>query len=77
MVLDDTVVHHRNLRNPPGKMRMGVALGGGAMGGPAGVGNSYFTLKTLLLRQLAEFRNPTCGTQAVMWPNCAVMVIVS
>ncbi len=40
VVLDDAVVHHRNVA---GKMRVGIAFAGRAMGGPTSVGNTETT----------------------------------
>jgi hypothetical protein len=64
MIFNDAVVHYGNFRDFTGKMGMGVAFGRCAMSGPAGVRNSYFTSKILLLCELAELRNPASGAQA-------------
>jgi hypothetical protein len=65
MVFDDAIVHYGNLRDFAGKMRVGVAFGRRAMGSPTGMGYPYFSMKILLLRQPAEFRDPARSAQAM------------
>ena len=59
MVLDDAVVHHRQVA---GEMRVGVTLARCAVGGPAGVGDAQATDQRFGFQggfQLADFARAT------------------
>ncbi len=59
MILDDAVVHDRDLGQVTREVGMGIAFRGRAMGGPAGMGYAHISAEMLLIRELAELRNAT------------------
>ena len=66
VVLDDAVVHHRDVAYPVG---MGVGLGRPPVGGPAGVADAHLTLQGVLQQQvfqLLQFSQAAADGQAVI-----------
>src|SRR5688572_28847817 len=62
VVLDDAVVHHRDAA---ADVRVGIALGGHAVGRPAGVADADGAFELLLVRELFQFRHALTGAQAL------------
>src|SRR6185295_6266200 len=62
VVLDDAVVHHRDAA---GDVRVGVALGGHAVRGPARMADADGAVQGVLLGQLLELSHPPARAQAL------------
>src|SRR5690348_4124337 len=62
VVLDDAVVHHRDAA---ADVRMGVALGGHAVRGPARVADAGAADQVLLVGEFLELGDPAAGAKAL------------
>ncbi|MNO88854.1 hypothetical protein D3C76_803210 [compost metagenome] len=69
VVLDDAVVHHRQL--VMGEMRVGVGFGGRAVGRPAGVGDAEAALQRLAGDGLLQAGNLARTATALQLPSSA------
>jgi len=63
VVLDDAVVHHRHPL--AAHVRMGIALGGDAVGGPAGVGDAQLAMDGIGIEALLQRGHLAHGTDAL------------
>jgi hypothetical protein len=68
-ILDDAVVDQRHFAR---RMRVGVAGGRRAMGGPAGVGDADIARRIIAGQFLDQIASLPSARRRISWPSCTV-----